>query len=74
MDDPLGLDQVEHIGIDRILWSSDYPHFEGNAEPIDLYGPDLDDLDAGMREWFMGGNIEQCFARTGDPLPAAATA
>jgi len=27
-----------------------------------------------MRSWFMGGNIEQCFARTGDPLPAATAA
>jgi hypothetical protein len=56
---------------DQLVWSSDYPHFEGNAEPIELYGSALDDLDTGTRSWFMGGNIEQCFARTGDPLPAA---
>ena len=58
----------------QLVWSSDYPHFEGNAEPIELYGPALDDLERGMRSWFMGGNIEQCFARTGDPLPAATAA
>ncbi len=57
---------------DQLVWSSDYPHFEGNAEPIDLYGSALDDLDDELRVWFMGGNVEQCFARTGDPLPATA--
>jgi predicted TIM-barrel fold metal-dependent hydrolase len=55
---------------DQLVWSSDYPHFEGNAEPIALYGDALDDLDAELREWFMGGNVEACFARTDDPLPA----
>ena len=55
---------------DQLVWSSDYPHFEGNAEPIALYGDALGDLDAELREWFMGGNVEDCFARTGDPLPA----
>jgi predicted TIM-barrel fold metal-dependent hydrolase len=55
---------------DQLVWSSDYPHFEGNAEPIALYGDALDDIDAELRAWFMGGNVEECFARTGDPLPA----
>jgi predicted TIM-barrel fold metal-dependent hydrolase len=55
---------------DQLVWSSDYPHFEGNAEPIALYGDSLDALDAELRAWFMGGNIEDCFTRTGDPLPA----
>ena len=53
------------------MWSSDYPHFEGNAEPIELYGDALDDVDAELRDWFMGGNVEDCFARTGDPLPGS---
>ena len=54
---------------EQLVWSSDYPHFEGNAEPIALYGDALDDLDHDLREYFMGGNVEACFARTGDPLP-----
>jgi len=29
MDDPRGLEQIHHIGVDRVLWSSDYPHPEG---------------------------------------------
>jgi predicted TIM-barrel fold metal-dependent hydrolase len=28
MVDPLGLDLVDQIGIDRVMWSSDYPHNE----------------------------------------------
>jgi predicted TIM-barrel fold metal-dependent hydrolase len=59
---------------EQLVWSSDYPHFEGNAEPIELYGSALDDVDAELRAWFMGGNVEDRFARTGDPLPATARA
>ncbi|MFO0690292.1 MAG: amidohydrolase family protein [Myxococcota bacterium] len=29
MDDPRGLEQIDCIGRDRVLWSSDYPHPEG---------------------------------------------
>ena len=50
------------------LFSSDYPHFEGNADPIHLYGPGLDALDADLRSDFLGGNALDAFARTGDPL------
>jgi predicted TIM-barrel fold metal-dependent hydrolase len=28
MVDPLGLEMVERIGLDRVMWSSDYPHNE----------------------------------------------
>ena len=52
------------------VFSSDYPHQEGNPEPIELYQPELDGLDATLRASFLGGNIEDCFARMGDPLPA----
>ena len=34
----------------ELVCSSDYPHFEGNADPIELYGAALDDLDAELRE------------------------
>jgi predicted TIM-barrel fold metal-dependent hydrolase len=51
-----------------VVWSSDYPHQEGNADPINLYGPALDHLDAELRTSFMGTNVEECFARMGDPL------
>ena len=50
------------------LFSSDYPHAEGNADPIDLYGQPLEDLDADLRDAFLGANAAEAFARTGDPL------
>lgn len=54
------------------VFSSDYPHLEGNADPIALYGPELDELEPDLRAAFLGGNIAECFARTGDPLPTVA--
>jgi predicted TIM-barrel fold metal-dependent hydrolase len=56
-----------------VVFSSDYPHMEGNAEPIELYRPELDDLDPTIRASFLGGSMEDCFARTGDPLPPPGT-
>lgn len=42
MDDPLGLDQVDRIGVDRILWSSDYPHPEGTGKHTRVVISDLE--------------------------------
>ncbi len=52
------------------VWSSDYPHLEGNSDPIELYRPGLDALDAELRNAFLGATMEKCFSRTGDPLAA----
>jgi predicted TIM-barrel fold metal-dependent hydrolase len=52
------------------VFSSDYPHQEGNTDPIELYRPALDELDDPLRRWFLGDNVEACFSRMGDPLPA----
>ena len=49
-------------------FSSDYPHQEGNADPIRLYGAALDDLSDDLRAAFLGDTIENCFARTGSAL------
>jgi predicted TIM-barrel fold metal-dependent hydrolase len=51
------------------LWSSDYPHQEGNADPINLYGEPLQAMPAGLRDAFLGANAAEAFGRTGDPLP-----
>ena len=61
------LDVLEQLP-EMVLFSSDYPHQEGNAAPIALYGDRLDALDPDLRVRFMGATIEECFARTGDPL------
>lgn len=50
------------------LFSSDYPHQEGNADPINAYGDPLQALDPGTLERFMGRNAVDAFARMGDPL------
>jgi predicted TIM-barrel fold metal-dependent hydrolase len=50
------------------VFSSDYPHQEGNADPIELYRPALDALDDELRASFLGENMAACFARTGDPI------
>jgi predicted TIM-barrel fold metal-dependent hydrolase len=52
-----------------VVFSSDYPHLEGSPKPIDIYQPDLDDLEADVRESFLYGNILEVFERMGDPLP-----
>jgi predicted TIM-barrel fold metal-dependent hydrolase len=51
-----------------VVFSSDYPHHEGNAEPLALYRPGLDALDASLRASFLGDSMTECYARTGDPL------
>jgi predicted TIM-barrel fold metal-dependent hydrolase len=28
-DDPRGVEQIAHIGVDKVLWATDYPHPEG---------------------------------------------
>jgi hypothetical protein len=61
------IDVVMHLP-EMALFSSDYPHFEGNADPINLYGTALDDLDPAVRDRFLGGNAHEAFARIGDPL------
>jgi predicted TIM-barrel fold metal-dependent hydrolase len=53
---------------DMSLFSSDYPHLEGNADPINLYGGQLQALDPAAREAFMGATAADLFTRLGDPL------
>lgn len=52
-----------------VVFSSDYAHNESNPEPLAHYGGLLGDTtDTGV-DWFLGGNIAECYARMGDPLP-----
>jgi predicted TIM-barrel fold metal-dependent hydrolase len=55
---------------DMCVFSSDYPHLEGNADPVELYRPGLDALDDAVRTSFLGANVAACFDRMGDPLPS----
>ena len=48
MVDPLGLEMIDRIGVDRVMWSSDYPHNESTfgyseqslASLVESVGPD----------------------------------
>jgi predicted TIM-barrel fold metal-dependent hydrolase len=66
--DPLPFQGVLAPVSDMLLFSSDYPHGEGNADPIALFDSVLRTVDEQTRDWFLGGNIADCFARMGDPL------
>jgi len=50
------------------VFSSDYPHFEGNPDPVGHYAGELAALPDEKRASFLGGNLAACFARMGDPL------
>ena len=50
------------------VFSSDFPHQEGNAEPIELYRPGSTSSKTRLRASFMGENMQHCYARMGDPL------
>lgn len=50
------------------VWSSDYPHQEGNAKPIELYQPSLGQLDPLLQRRFLGATMVESYAKMGDPL------
>jgi len=52
------------------VFSSDFPHFEGNPEPTLYYRDHLAGLDQDHRDAFFFGNIADSFRRMQDPLPA----
>jgi hypothetical protein len=63
-----GMQAIDEVP-DMLVFSSDFPHNEGNAEPIALYRDALDRLDPATRDAFMGGNMADVYERMGDPLP-----
>jgi predicted TIM-barrel fold metal-dependent hydrolase len=52
------------------VFSSDYPHFEGNGDPMGHYEKELASIGSGARVSFFGGNLADCFVRMGDPIDA----
>jgi predicted TIM-barrel fold metal-dependent hydrolase len=52
-----------------VVFSSDYPHFEGSPEPMAFYDQLLAGVDPARRAAFLGGNMAEVYARMGDPLP-----
>jgi predicted TIM-barrel fold metal-dependent hydrolase len=58
--DPLGLELIDKIGVDRVMWSTDYPHNESTfgysrkslKQAIDLVGPEA-------TPQVVGGNVKR---------------
>jgi len=59
---------LDELPDDMIVFSSDFPHFEGFAQPALHYAQALAGLSARKRERFLGGAIAAAFRRLGDPL------
>lgn len=66
-DQPL-LRILEDLPEDMIVFSSDFPHFEGFTDPIGHYGEALKELSPERRARFYGGSIADVYARMGDPI------
>jgi uncharacterized protein len=59
---------------DMLVFSSDFPHFEGFASPMEAYAPVFAELGPARRELFLGGATAKLYERMGDPLKAPALA
>jgi len=59
---------IEELPDDMIVFSSDFPHFEGFTDPIGHYAEALRDLKPERRERFFGGAIADVYTRMGDPI------
>ena len=64
---------MDDLPDDVIVFSSDFPHFEGFTEPAKHYAELLAPLDDARRARFLGGTIADVYRRMGDPraLPGA---
>ncbi|MBY0400400.1 amidohydrolase [Myxococcota bacterium] len=62
MDDPRGLDQLDRIGADRVLWGSDYPHPEGTHSKTASVLEDLETrFGPTTRAAIAGGNARRVY-------------
>lgn len=66
-DSPL-LKIMEELPDEMLVFSSDFPHFEGFTDPIAHYDEVLAGLPKARVDAFMGGTIARTFAEMGDPL------
>lgn len=66
-DSPL-LEIMGSLPDEMLVFSSDFPHFEGFTRPVEHYRQVFGDLSMPQVERFMGGTIESVFRQMGDPL------
>jgi len=55
-DDPYEI--VEHVGPDRVIFGSDWPHIEGMPKPLD-YATELKDFDGATQRKILRGNAAE---------------
>ena len=66
-DQPL-LKIMEELPEDMLVFSSDFPHFEGFTDPMGHYRELFSDLPKSRTERFFGGSMLDVYARMGDPI------
>jgi predicted TIM-barrel fold metal-dependent hydrolase len=59
---------MEELPEDMIVFSSDFPHFEGFADPASHYADTLAGMSQPKRARFFGGAAAEIFKRMGDPI------
>ncbi len=59
---------MQELPEDMLVFSSDFPHFEGFTDPMGHYADLLAELGPRRRDQFLGGNAAAIFERMGDPL------
>ena len=72
---PLGHDRpldriMQDLPEDMLVFSSDFPHFEGYSDPKTKYADFFAPIGETRRERFMGGSTASLYERMGDPLVA----
>jgi predicted TIM-barrel fold metal-dependent hydrolase len=74
MDDPLALREAAHIGVQNILWSTDYPHPEGIlGEEMSVLKTVYDALGPEQARLVAGGNAVRIFGLQGEAQRRLAT-
>jgi predicted TIM-barrel fold metal-dependent hydrolase len=66
-DHPI-LQIIEELPDEMIVFSSDFPHFEGFTDPIGHYRQTLAGWPEKRIDRFLGGTIADVYARMGDPI------
>ncbi len=66
-DQPL-LEIMDQLPDDMIVFSSDFPHFEGFTDPRGHYRKLLEGVDRERVERFLGESMADVYARMGDPI------
>ena len=59
---------IDELPDEMIVFSSDFPHFEGFVDPLGYYREALRDTSEDRRTRFFGAEMQAVFARMGDPI------